>query len=450
MSKPKKIRKAVRKKVNRSMRRWQYALFLLMLSVGFLVSWMFPLRPTRSESEKRELSPFPKLTVQSLFSGSFFDGINLWFSDTFPFREAMVTANGKVKSLYGFGDRIYGLTDETGDAIPDAPVEPVTHALLDIDKADDEIDETIGGTIEVDDSLVQDLGTLMVVGDTGYEMYHFSQTLADKYIASVNNAAQKLDGVSHVYMIVVPTSIDITMPDNARAKTNCSSQADAIRYIYSGTVPQVTTVNIYNILRSHRTEYIYFRTDHHWTALGAYYAYTQYCHTIHTRPKALKAFKEHIYEGFKGSFVSESKKNAALDNNPDTVYAYEPDAQTTMVYTDKKGNQVDYDIISDVSTWNAASKYCTFIGGDYPYTIITNADVHKPKKCLVIKESFGNCFVPFLAADYSEVHVIDYRYWNGTIAEFAKEHEIDDVIFINNMSATRNKYLMNHLQTVTS
>ena len=117
MAKRKKIRKSLRKKVNRSTRRWQYTLFLALLCVGFLVSWMFPLRPKHSESEKRDLTAFPTLSIQSLSSGDFFDGINMWFSDTFPFREAMVTANSKLKSLYGFGSRIYGLTDEQVDFI---------------------------------------------------------------------------------------------------------------------------------------------------------------------------------------------------------------------------------------------------------------------------------------------------------------------------------------------
>ena len=102
-----------------------------------------------------------------------------------------------------------------------------------------------------------------------------------------------------------------------------------------------------------------------------------------------------------------------------------------------------------MTDWSATAKYSTFIGGDNPYTIITNASVPDGKKCLVVKESFGNAFVPFVAADFSEVHVVDYRYWRGNVNNFAKEHGIDVVLFINNISATRNSSLMNALQKVT-
>ena len=110
---------------------------------------------------------------------------------------------------------------------------------------------------------------------------------------------------------------------------------------------------------------------------------------------------------------------------------------------------MDWKIISDVTEWSASAKYSTFIGGDNPYTIIRNASVTEPKSCLVVKESYGNAFVPFVAADFSEVHVIDYRYWRGNVSSFAKENGIDVVLFINNISATRNSSLMNALQKVT-
>lgn len=446
MAKRKKIRKSLRKKVNRAMRRRQYTLFLVLLAAGFLLSWMFPLRPARSESEKRDLTPFPTLTVKSLASGDFFDGINLWFSDTFPFREAMVTANSHIKSLYGFGTRIYGLTDEKADEIPDEPNEPV---MTPVEEEPDDIDENLGGTIEVDDALVQNLGTIVVVNDAAYEVYNFNRSVADKYAAIVNRTAQMLEGVSDVYDLVVPTSVDITMPDNERARINSSSQADALRYIFSCMTPQVHSVNVYNALRSHRTEYIYFRTDHHWTARGAYYAYAQFCRTMQTQAKALDDFTEYRFDGFKGSFAAETKKNTTLENHPDTIYAYDPISETTLTYTEKSGRTMDWKIISDVTDWSASAKYSTFIGGDNPYTIITNASVAQPKSCLVIKESYGNAFVPFVAADFSEVHVIDYRYWHGNVAAFAKEHNIDVVLFINNISATRNSSLMNALQKVT-
>lgn len=443
--KKKKIPKSLRNRTNRIIRRTQFLSFIVLLVVGFLISWMIPMRPVRSESEKRDLTPFPTLTWKALYSGSFFDGINMWFSDTFPFREAMVTGNGKIKALYGYGNRLYGLTDQQADEIPQEEQTPVMEPITNLE----EIDETLGEAINADNAVVQNLGTLIVVDDAAYEVYNFSQKVADTYAGILNQAASSLEGVAQVYDLIVPTSIDITMPDNERVKCNSSSQAEAIRYIFSRMTPQVHSINVYNILRNHRTEYIYFRTDHHWTARGAFYAYAQFCRSMQLPPKPLSAFKEHVFEGFKGSFVAESRKNVNLVNHPDTVYAYEPNANTSLVYTEKNGNTVNWSVIGDVTDWYASSKYSAFIGGDHPYTIIKNPDAPQDKKCILIKESFGNALAPFLAAEFGELHVIDYRYWHGSIVSFAKEHAVDTVLYVNNISATRDSSLMKALYAVS-
>ena len=248
--------------------------------------------------------------------------------------------------------------------------------------------------------------------------------------------------------MVIPTSIDIMLDDDIRKNVSTTSQNDAINYIYSVTSPEAVKIKLYEPLRAHRDEYIYFRTDHHWTALGAYYAYCEYASAAGLTPAALTDFEEKKFDNFVGAFYNDTDKDPALEKDPDTVYAYKPVGNVKLEYTDKKGNKVKWPVISDVSGWSRGSKYSTFIGGDQPYTHIVNSDITDGSSCLVIKESFGNAMVPFLTANYAEVHVIDYRYWKGDINEFAKKNGIDDVIFLNNISATRNKSLMNTLSTI--
>ena len=103
------------KAVKNSVRLYKVILpcvFVGMLVLGLFVSLLLPLRPSFSENEKRELASFPSFSLSSLLDGSFFRGIDAWFSDTFPFREAMISANEKIENLRGFGDRIYGLNNE--------------------------------------------------------------------------------------------------------------------------------------------------------------------------------------------------------------------------------------------------------------------------------------------------------------------------------------------------
>ena len=442
----KKLPKKYRKNTNKRIRRAQYSAFIAVLFFGFILSWILTLRPTSSAAEKRELSKFPKFSFSSFCSGDYFDAIDLWFSDTFPLREALVTANGKFQSLYGFGNRIYGLS-EKADAIPEsaetASAEPAEKKLP------AEIVDDIGGALDKEIGVVEDLGTLIVIDDSAYEVFNFNQSVADRYAATVNRVAADLDGTSKVYDIIVPTAIDITMPDKERAKCNSSSQADAIRYIHSAMSEQVGCINVYNAIRSHRSEYVYFRTDHHWTALGAYYAYQSICEAIGIPAKDLKKdFTEYVFDGFLGSFYSESGKNPALGDHRDTVYAYDPIGETTLTYYTKNGQAQEWKVIGDVTGWDSTTLYSTFIGGDYPYTHITNASTDSSRSCLVIKESFGNALVPFLAANYSEIHVVDYRHWSGSIQSFAAENQVDDILFVNNVSAVRSSSLMRALDAI--
>ena len=93
-----------------------------------------------------------------------------------------------------------------------------------------------------------------------------------------------------------------------------------------------------------------------------------------------------------------------------------------------------------------SSKYLTFIKGDRPLSIITNPALNDGSACVVIKESFGNAFVPFLVSHYQHLYIIDYRYFSKIdsrgLAQFCADTAAKDVLFINNISATRNKSLM--------
>ena len=81
-------------------------------------------------------------------------------------------------------------------------------------------------------------------------------------------------------------------------------------------------------------------------------------------------------------------------------------------------------------------------------TVIENTTRSKGKSLLVIKESFGNAVIPFLVAHYKNVYVIDYRSYNGGIIQFAKQNKINDVLFINNVSAVRSSTLIDRMEAI--
>lgn len=427
--------------------------FIFLMFAFFVISLIIPLRPKYSESEKRELSRFPKFTASSFFSGKYFAGIGEWYSDTFPFREMFTELNARVTGLYGKTDtRIHG-TVENGDDIPDAD-ETVSSETEDTSSKQSGAEPAPAESAQAPSSsepvqekpaepTTQTLGALLINGDTAYEYYNFVRSTADAYTAAINRAGQLLNGSAAVYDMIVPTSMGITAPESLTAAVNTSDQKKALDYMYS-CISSAKAVPVYDILKAHKNEYIYFRTDHHWTALGAYYAYYNFMTLKGETPTVLADYVQWEFPGYLGSFYTSSGKLPQLAANPDTVFAYQPKDTNTAEIHYENGTVANGDIISDMSA--SSQKYLTFIKGDRPLAVINNPAKQDGSACIVIKESFGNAFVPFLVSHYNTVYVVDYRYFSKIdgrgLVQLCADTGAKDVLFINNISATRNKALV--------
>ena len=296
----------------------------------------------------------------------------------------------------------------------------------------------------------QQYSSVYRVGDTGYEMYTYSDDTAKKYATCVNKAADALQGSARVFVLCPPLSSGITLPDDLYSLNVFSDQKAAEQNILGYMDENVIGVPLNETMMQHRTEYVFYRTDHHWTSLGAYYAYARFCEAAGFTAHELTEYKTADFPGFLGSFYNDSGKAEQLGSDPDTVTAYYPVSPTvTMQVTDKNGNTIEYaSVIYDETEAPASFKYGAFISGDNPYTVITNESVTDGSSCVVVKESFGNAFVPFLPDHYQTVYVIDYRYWSGSLTDFVKTNGVKDVLFCNNLSALRNNSLMGDLYRV--
>ena len=287
------------------------------------------------------------------------------------------------------------------------------------------------------------------VGDTGYEMYTYVESTAKKYADNINAIADAVEGTATVYMLPAPLSSGITLPDALYGKDVFSDQKAAEDGIIGFMNDNVVSVPLNKAMMAHRGEYIYFRTDHHWTATGAYYAYAEFCKLAGKTPTPLESYETEEFPGFLGTFYRDTNESRYLGDNPDTVVAYHPlSTEATLDYTDKNGQVIRWPIIYDQSSAPASYKYGTFVGGDQPYTIIKNPALTDGSSCVVVKESFGNAFVPFLVDHYETVHVIDYRYWEGSVSDFVKTNGVDDVLFVNNLSAIRSSVLVGYLHDI--
>lgn len=462
---------------------YKIVVFMVALFIGAVVSMIIPLRQTYSDKEKRALTEFPQISVESFMDGSFFSRIDTWFADTFPFRDILITCNEKVNDLYGVRNQVISGTLVAADDIPDIDGDYESKLLGGRREEEDiEVDEEVdtesdlyisniatdyglsqlNTSIEVSDIGTavdssasstdvavdgETLGSIFVAGNAAYNYYSFSQANSDAYADVVNSLTATLSGKSKVYSMIVPTSIDITLDDATRNSLNSSNQKKAILYMYSKMDKEVGKCYVYDVLHQHRDEYVYFRTDHHWTTLGAYYAYNVFIWQEGKMANSLDSYEKVEFDGFKGSFYSQSGISS-LGDNPDTITAYKPIATNRMELINKRGEQMEYNIITDVSGWSATSKYSTFIGGDNKFVHVSNPDITDGSSILVVKESYGNALVPFLVDHYQNVYVIDYRYCSTTVSELVDTYNIGTVLMVNNIAATSTDSRIQELQDI--
>lgn len=441
--------------------------FFVALVFGLVIAFVLPLRPTYSATEKRTLAKFPEFSVKSLLSGDYFDGISLWFSDTFPGREFLTKMDTSLNSLKGFDSVAIHGDVEGGDEIPDAPkvplptltvpstdaptttepttLPPTTKAPTTTQPPQTTAPATTQSSSKISPDDVQTLGAILVAGNSGYEYYNYSSAMAPRFIDSVSGIKAAAGGNCNVYAMIAPTSMDITLDDAIRADVSSSDQKKALDYFNSSFRDCTPIVGLYESLRAHRDEYEFFRTDHHWTQLGAYRAYELYAGAKGIAPVPLEAFESVTYKGFLGSFYSATGQSDKLGKTPDSVTVYKPFTNCDMTITND-GSTYAWPVIANGDTYDASNKYLCLLGGDNALVSITNNDVETGATCLVIKDSFANAFVPFLIAHYKQVYVIDPRHYEGTLSGFCADTHVDDIVFLSNISTTRNNVFIEAME----
>ena len=407
-------------------------LFAVVMAFFFVVGLAFFLRPTESQNEKRKLTEFPKFTVSGFLSGEWTSQVSLWYADTYPLREGMISANSSLESLYG----VKGEQVVVGDAADDIPDTPTDQEVV-FNPTDDGGGERVQG--------------MYVNGDTAYQLYSFNQQNSDSYAALINKLASQVKGKANVYDMIVPLHYQIALSRETADKFGASDCEAAINYMYGAMSDDITTVDALSEMIAHNTEYLYYRADHHWTARGAYYAYVAFCEAKGIEPTPLSDYERLQFDGFLGTLYAEADQPAAMKSNPDYVEAFVPMGTNKIKVIERNGNVTEYQVVNkQTDAWYpaAGAKYNCFIAGDNPISEIHNPDITDGSSIVIIKESYGNAFVPFLVDSYEYVYVIDYRYWSGNLADFVIDNKIDDVLFLNVVNATSTSARLNELSTI--
>lgn len=291
--------------------------------------------------------------------------------------------------------------------------------------------------------------TLLILNGKAYEYYAHNDKSAHSYANVVNTVAHNLSGKSKVFSIIPPTSMGVQFPQKYRGYSHSTSQKNSISTIYSYLDEDVTAIPVYEALIKHKDENIYFKTDHHWTAYGAHYAFEEFCKAKGLTPAPLSTYRSVTFENFRGSFYKFSHEDEHLNEFEYLTAFYPLSEHATLEVTDMKTDKLmKWPIINDVTSYASSLKYAAFVGSDNSFSVITNPDIISGETCLVVKDSYGNALIPFLTDCYQKIYIVDYRYWKGSISDFAEQHGINDVVFINNLSLIRNPYTVGLLTSI--
>ena len=437
----------------------KYALpFFLVLALLTAISLAVPLRPTFSYSEKRELTKFPAFSVEALLSGNYFDDITLWFSDTFPGREQWLDVSQSMASLHGYSKiAIAGPLDEMeeipGFPKPETPVvvSETTEAIQSetAETAASDVTEASGsvGAPEIDVNEIY-LGKAIQIEDAGFNQLSISTAMSDKYAKTISGFADRMaqEGI-RVISAPAPTAIGIMVDRQYLEQLRCTPQDEMLDYMHNQMSDNVLKVDTVRSLQAHNGEYIYYRTDHHWSALGAYYAYQALCEAAGMEPVALEDMEYKNQGEMVGSIYGKVPYPKRLKR--DELECWIPQGSISMYLSETTFSE--FPMIRDVSKGKSEGKYCAFLAADAPVVHILNDDIPDGPNCLVVKDSFGNCFVPYLSQNYNNVYAIDYRkYWKYSMADFARKYDIDDVIIAPYMIATQatdaNEWFRSHFR----
>ena len=329
-----------------------------------------------SELENRNLMIKPSFSVETLLNGKFTSDYESYVADQFPLR-------GDFISLKANSERILQKKENNG----------------------------------------------VFLGDAGYLLQNFDtpdMERAKKNAHYINELAKNFN----VYMALAPTATKI-LEDKLPSFASPYDEGQYISDFYGFLSDKVHKVPILETLQGEITKggQLYYKTDHHWTTLGAYYGYTAFCQAAGITPIPLEAFnKETVSSSFYGSLFS---KGNFTFIKPDDIQIFYPKTSNPVTVTYEASN-VTSDSLYALNYLEVKDKYNLFLDGNHPLIRIKTSFKNN-RKLLVIKDSYANCFIPFLTAHYEEILIFDLRLANMPISTFANENQINDILLLYNV-----------------
>lgn len=336
-----------------------------------------------SETENRYLQQAPEISAEAVLDGAFMTGFERYVNDQFVARDSWV-------SLKSWSERLSGKKENNGVYFGKQ--------------------NTLINRVERPD-----------------------QALLDKDMGFVDALVSNVE--APVYFGLIPSAACVwshRLPQGAPT----ADEGAIISQLYGKT--RAETVDLLGVLSAHRDEELYYRTDHHWTSLGAYYGYTALMEAMGLTPAPLGE-KTTVSTDFNGTIYSSSGVRWVP---PDSIDTYVP-ADGVKVTSYFTGTPEPGSLYAD-GYLDKKDKYSYFLGGNQPLCVIETEHADAPR-VLVVRDSYSDSLAPFLTQNFSQIHLFDLRYNMTSLKDYVREHRIDSVVVlysISNFVSDKNLFLL--------
>ncbi len=349
-------------------------IFILTLFLFLIINVIVPDRE-KSVQENRMLATKPKFRLSSLISGDYDEKFEAYMDDQFVGRDMW-------RKLKVTVDRIGGSRLENGVYIG------TNGQLLE--------------QIEVADE------------------NHIAANI--KAIKSFSESQSKIP----VRMMLVPDAANV-LNHSLPALAKPEDQTQMFSMVRKDLGDSVEWIDVSTELNKHKTEKIYYKTDHHWTTLGAFYAFQAAAPSLGIEGDLSGKYVSYaVSDSFNGMLASKSGVNLGEKEQIDIYVPTEEDTDLIVDYVDEGKRSTS---LYDSSKLKEKDQYTVFLGGNSSLLDIRTVST-STKRLLLVKDSFANSFIPFLTPYYREIVVVDPRYYSGTINDLMDSYRISEVLFL--------------------